>query len=324
MKYSLLVVMAFLFVFVGCYNEDDIHVTEGLEVSYSLPQGDHPYDTTIMNWYEQYGFYTLYIFENKDIYWANTNWEERLDEGGGGNLRGNPADPNYVGELIDILEQGLINVYPDSLITNYMPLKVLLCMDLWNVLQGGGYDWDLGEYVSYLDSTKIWAYEGWDYIAVNGGSETMRPISDEEKAELQAAVNSIFLQRLYEGSVLEIPEEFGEVSDYSTQGYYTAPTIFEYGFVRDNPLGNFSAGTEVMIEEDFESYIPLLARPLSWLEAEPGELYEYDVQYNQTLILKGVFNRDVNGLIRQKYNILMDMLEEKGIDIQQLQNPVFD
>ena len=79
-----------------------------------------------------------------------------------------------------------------------------------------------------------------------------------------------------------------------------------------------------MIEGDFESYIPLLARPLSWLEATPGDLYEYDVQYNETLILKGVFNRDENGLIRQKYNILMDMLAEKGIDIQQLQYPEFE
>ena len=330
MKYSLLIVMSFLFVFVGCYNEDDIHVTEGLEVSYTLPQGEHAYDETIVDWYEKYGFYTLYVFEDKDIYWANTGWEERFETGesGGGNLQGNPADPNYVGDMIDILQQGVIDVYPDSLLANYMPLKVLLCSDLWNVLPGGGYDWDLGEFVYYLDSTKIWAYEGWDYIAVNGGSETMRPVSDEEKAELQAAVNAIFLQRLYDEGVLEIPEEFGQVSDYSTEGYYRGDSypvdIFDLGFVMDNPLGNFAAGEEAMIEGDFESYIPLLARPLSWLEATPGDLYEYDVQYNETLILKGVFNRDENGLIRQKYNILMDMLAEKGIDIQQLQYPEFE
>lgn len=332
MKHSLLVAIGFLLVFAGCYNEDDIQVTEGLEVSYTLPQGDHPFDATIMNWYEQYGFYTLYIFEDKDIYWANTNWDERFDVGdsrGGGSLRGNPADPNYVEGQLDLFEEAFMSLYPDSLIDKYMPLKLLLCSDLWNVAQVfDRYDPELGM-IMKLDSTKLWAREGWDYIAINGGSAEMAPMTVEDKENFQAELNSIFIQRLYSEGVLEIPEAFGTVSDYSTQGYYTGtsiPSIFELGFVHDNPLGSFSSGFDVMVEADFEAYLPLLAKPMSWLTATPGPVYEYDATGYSILILKGVLHpdRDMNGLIRQKYDILMNMLEEKGIDIQRLQYPEFD
>ena len=331
MKYNLSIIIGILLVCAGFYKEDDIHVAEGLEVSYTLPQGDHAYDTTIMNWYEKYGFYTLYIFEDKDIYWANTNWDERVEGwSGGGNLQGHPADPDYVGELLNVIEQGFIDVYPDSLVAHYMPLKLLLCSDLWDVLSASTYDWTTGEYIELLDSTKLWARKGWDYIAVNGGSEAMRPTTVEDKLDLQAEINTIFLQRLYGNGVLEIPEEFETVSDYSTYGYYmatTVPNIFELGFVMDNPLGSFNSGLETMVSVDFEAYLPLLARSLAWLESEPGNaLYIYNIQYYATLVLKGVLHpkRDVNGLIRQKYEILMNMLAEKGIDVQQLQYPEFD
>ena len=313
----------------GCYDEDDIHVTEGLEVSYSLPQGDHEYDETIMAWYEQYGFYPLYIFENKDIYWANENWEERFEDGseGGGSLRGEPANPDYVGEQLAMVQQGFFDVYPDSLIAHYMPLKLLLCSELWNVTIGYNENFER-EYIY----NKLWAYEGWDYIAVNGGSVEMDTITAYSKGEFQAEVNALFLQRLYDAGVLEIPEAFGEVSNYNVQlaGYgstWIADSIFKEGFVTD-PVYPVSATVtlEQAIETDFEAFLPLLARPLSWLEATPGEPYEYDSMYNAILVLEGCMHRDrdVEGRIRQKYNILMNMLQEKGIDIQQLQYPEFD
>ena len=330
MKYYWLSLVCALALCAGCYEEDDIHVTEGLEVSYTLPQGDHPYDKTIMDWYEQYGFYSLYIFEDKDIYWANENWEERFEDGseGGGSLKGVPADPDYVGEQLEMVQTYFFDLYPDSLIAHYMPLKLLLCSELWNVTRG--YDQMTWEVTDIYN--KLWAYEGWDYIAVNGGSAEMNTITSYSKGEFQTEVNEVFLWRLYEEGVLEIPEAFGQISNYEVElaGYgnsMVADSIFKEGFLQD-PLYPVSSSLplESAIARDFESFLPLLARPMSWLEATPGEPYEYDNLFNAILVLKGCMHRDrdVNGLIRQKYNILMDMLEEKGIDIQQLQYPEFD
>lgn len=323
MRYYWLSIVCMLFLCAGCYEEDDIHVTEGLEVSYTLPQGDHPYDETIMDWYEKYGFYSLYIFEDKDIYWANTSWDERFEDGSGGSLQGKPGDPEYVGEQLELFQTAFMDVYPDSLIANYMPLKLLLCSELWDVANNSTYDWELGEFVTRLVYTKLWAYEGWDYIAINGGSQEMDTITAPYKSEFQSSVNGIFISRLYGEGVLEMPEEFAQVSNYDARGYLAGDTIFARGFIFDNPVSE-SATLESLIERDFEAYLSLLSQPMSWLEATPGPLYEYDYTGMAILILKGVFNRDKNGLIRQKYNILMDMLKEKGVDIQQLQYPVFD
>ena len=336
MRHYWLSVICALLLCAGCYEEDDIHVTEGLEVSYSLPQGDHPCDETIVDWYEQYGFYTLYIFEDKDIYWANENWEERFEDGfsGGGSLQGEPADPDYVDEQLTLFQPAFMDIYPDSLIAHYMPLKLLLCSELWKVDVNTSYDWNTGEYTTTYIYTGLWAYEGWDYIAISGGSQIMADtMTVRDKEEFQADLNEIFLRKLYAEGVLEIPEAFGEVSNYDGDPLYgygsdaVAMNIFAEGFVADPVYRGTQYTREELIEQDFEAYLSLLARSMSWLEATPPtSCYVYNYRWEAILLLDGVLNpaRDVNGLIRQKYNILMDMLEEKGIDIQQLQYPEFD
>lgn len=320
MKYFLVIACA-LFLCTGCYDEDDIHVTEGLEMAYTLPQGEHDYDALIMDWYEQYGFYPLYIFEDRDIYWANTSWDERFEDGSGGTLQGTPANPDYVGEQLEMFNTGFMEIYPDSLIEKYMPLKLLLCSELWNVNLTRMYDPAAGGIVDKLIYTKLWARQGWNYIAINGGSEEMDTITPLYKAEFQSEVNAIFISRLYEEGVLEMPEEFGQVSDY-TGSYLTGDTIFARGFLQDNPVP-ISSTLESMIESDFEAYLSLLSKPMSWLDTTPGPLYEYDYTGFARLVLKGVLQRDKNGLIRKKYGILMNMLKEKGIDIDRLQYPAF-
>ncbi|MDY4044130.1 MAG: hypothetical protein SOY65_10055 [Marinifilaceae bacterium] len=336
MKFYWLSVVYVLFFCWGCYEEDGIHVTEGLEVSYSLPQGDHMYDETIMSWFEQYGFYPLYIFEDKDIYWANENWEERFEDGssGGGSLKGTQADPNYVGEQLALFQTAFMEIYPDSLIAKYMPLKLLLCSELWNVSINSTYDWVLGEYITQFLYTGLWAHEGWDYIAINGGSQVMvDTMTVQDKEEFQAELNEIFLRRLYENGVLEIPKEFGEISNYDgdmLNGYGNdaiAKTIFAEGFVSDPVCRGAQYTREESIKLDFEAYLSLLAHSKNWLESTPpSSCYEMGYQYNYILLLNGVLHptRDVNGLIHQKYDILMNMLRDKGINVEQLQYPVFD
>lgn len=60
MRYLLTIILG-LFLWTGCNDDDETLVpsTEP-EFRYVLPQGNHDYDTKIVNWYEDCGF-TFYI-----------------------------------------------------------------------------------------------------------------------------------------------------------------------------------------------------------------------------------------------------------------------
>lgn len=320
MKYRYLFIMCAAFLWVGCNQEDDIEVKEGLEISYTLPQGDHDYDGEIVDWYEKFGFYTLYIYEKKDIYWANTGWEERLDsESQGGSLRAEAAEPDHVGKQLDLFKCAFMDLYPDSLIAQYMPLKVLLCSELWRTDWDIKWNWDTGEKIETLIFTKRWAYEGWDYVAINGGSQEIDTMGLVSKSEFQAAVNTIFLNRLNKKNGIEMSEEFISISDY-TPRYLGVDQAFVCGFIDRTPCGD---DVEAAKKDDFMAYLRLASMSIVQLEAIPDRRYDYD--YNNNVSLVGAFHatRDVNGLVRKKYEVMIKILKEMGIDTDQFQYPEF-
>ena len=69
MRYLLTIILG-LFLWTGCNDDDETLVpsTEP-EFRYVLPQGHHDYDTKIVNWYEDCGFYILYKYEDKDVFY---------------------------------------------------------------------------------------------------------------------------------------------------------------------------------------------------------------------------------------------------------------
>lgn len=337
MKYSFLFVICALFLWTGCNDEDDIKVSEGLEISFTLPQGDHDYDDDIVAWYDKYGFYTLYIYEPKDIYWANTSWEERFEEDGksGGKLRAKMAEEEYVGDQLKVFEHFFLDVYPDSLLTRYMPLKVLSCAELWTTRWKVEYNWELGERVRTLLYDTIWAYEGWDYIAMNGATSEMNMKDAASQMRLSYEMNTIFLKKLYKAGKFEMTEEFASVSDYSGTDYLRGPLdqgpveqpwqkgCLPRGFLADNPLG--SGSVEANQERDFEEYLNIVAMPLKMLEGTPDTRFDegyYPDNYEPTKwSVVGALNatRDVNGLVRKKYEAFIKILKAQGIDTDKLQ-----
>ena len=96
----------------GCNEEDDIVPRTENEVFYQLPQGDHDYDDKIVDYYNKYGFYILYEFEKKDLYWNNTGWTEYLmgnedfyyTSEAAGYMLGEPADQDYAGRVLEMCE----------------------------------------------------------------------------------------------------------------------------------------------------------------------------------------------------------------------------
>ena len=324
MKYRFLFALCVCFLWIGCDKDDDIKVSEGLEMSYTLPQGTHDYDDDIVAWYEKYGFYTLYLYGNKDIYWANTAWEERFEEVGkygGGSLKAKAANEDYVGKQLELFEYSFLNVYPDSLLAHYMPLKVLCCSELFLTNWAHNYDWETGNWERKLVYDKTWAYEGWDYIAINGGSKEMDTLGNVSKMYFSAGVNTFFIKRLYKVGKIKMTEEFANVSDY-TYEYLLAGATFARGFIVNDPLHGSMINDQ---KADFESYMDLVGIPLGLLETVPDTRYDDDMDYENNIYKKmsliGALHetRDVNGLVRRKYEAVIKILKELGIDTDKLQ-----
>ena len=105
----------------------------------------------------------MYKFEGKDLYWSNTTWDEFDTHFGTGNLLGQIGDTLYVGTALDLFQEFFLDCYPDDMLTENMPLRVLLNSELYYCYSQTKYvD---GEWVTTKHYDPIWAYSGWDNVS---------------------------------------------------------------------------------------------------------------------------------------------------------------
>ena len=297
----------------GCYKKEDaLSPSNDPEDLISLPQGDHDYDDVIMDWFDNYGFTALYIFEDTDIYWANESWlqgdHEIVDIKGGTEI-GEPGDDEYVGDLCDMFSKLFLNHYPENLLTEGMPLRVLMCSKLWSL----EYDRWYGVY----NATKIWIYEGWDNIAINGASSYIRDsLTRQDQLDFSHDLNAYYLVRMNEEGLFPIPEEFYEVSEYNSS-YFYGTELFETGYLVQEEYAVLNSEKDYM-KADLQAYLSLASYSLDYLEN--GELEEIDY-YDGEPSLSGVFRRPEGVKVKEKYEILMKALKDAGIKIEGIQNP---
>ena len=307
---SVVFLICSVWLLIGCQDDEDpIIPREAGEKSYQLPQGNHDYDPTIVEWYNKYHFYVLYRFEKKDVYWNNTVWTEGFNELHSGELLAAPADERYVGSQLEVLQNSLIDIYPDSLL-ECMPLKILLCSELWKTKYT--YHYPEG---NVRDSSALLVCKGFDFFALNGGGEKTGLPDETTDLQYLKELNILFLQHLQSKDKIGMPESFGEVSDYTWVMYMDAATAFSKGFINPYVLDK---DKKVSQEQDFVQYLELITLPLPLLESEPDKSGDYSIKPS----LIGALNpkRDVNGLVRRKYNILIQYLKEKGVKVERLQH----
>ncbi len=306
-------ILCAIFLYTGCYDEDALSPSNDPEDLVSLPQGDHDYDDIIMDWFDKYGFTAMYIFEDTDIYWGNESWlqgdHEIVDIRGGTEI-GKPGDEVYVGDLCDMFDKLFLSHYPDNLLMEGMPLRIFLCSSLFNYEYGG---WDVG----YIKK-KIWIYEGWDNIAVNGASSYIRDsLTRQDQLDFSHDLNSYFLVKAAEFGLLSIPEEFYEESKYDAKESLYGLKLFENGYLKQEESAVRQSKKEYM-KADLQAHLNLLSYSLDYLEN--GKLEEID-SYDAEPSLSGIFKRPEAAKIKKKYEILVKTLKDTGIKIGDIQNP---
>lgn len=280
---------------VGCYEEEPLTPTEGLEFRYTVPQGNHDYDVKIVDWYEKNGFYILYKFDPKDIYFNVSYWTGPMYDSLRGDWKGNiaaaVAEEEYVGKQLKFVEDIFLNFYSDTILNTWMPMKLLLCSQL-----------------KKPNGTKsIEMVGGLDFIAVDYGSAEIEDLLADETRILQFKndLHYLFFDRLIEQKKLVAPEEFMMVSEYGKRA--EQKNMFSLGFL--------DSGTEIKVETDLRNYIKAIT------SFSYDELTAETEDGDYTMI--GILNpkKDVNGLIRKKYDALIHYFQNTlHMDLQAIGN----
>ena len=283
---------------VSCDNEDNLSPTETPEIGYVVPQGDHDYDQKIVDWSERCNSFILYKFKMKELYWAVNQWIESVEDSKSslypytaGLLAAN-ADENYVGQQLDLLEKSFLNFYRDTMLMRCLPMKLLLCSQL---------DWRTAD--NKVTTRNM--YNSYDCMAFNWGNETVLTMIPEQKKAFKVDVNLAFLKRVLANGKLSVCVDFYSLVAYTPT--ITNQNMYSRGFV--------VRGTK--LENDADNFIEaIISTTYENLTAEyPANNYTFNGILHPT--------KDVNGLVRARYDILVDHMKTAyGIDLQAIGDTV--
>ena len=299
----------------ACYNEDDL-TPSGIESRYMVPQGNHDYDATIVDFYEKYGSCLLYKFTDKDTYWTPSEWMNgALGEEGKDGYIVSPADEAYVGEQLELLQDTWFSSYSDEFLSAFLPVKIMLCSSIDSVCMTWVFE---PEFMTIYTSKKVGAWYNYDNICVSYGSEEVTQMTEADVAAFRSKVNRIFIESMKGREVTVPTKEFEEMSDYNVDniGYMSPPELWALGV----PIAR---SYNVSVENDWEAFMLMMVNyPESFLTREPVFNSEWDTtEANWDGILNPV--KDVNGLLKARYDYVRNyFIENYNMDLQSVGNKV--
>lgn len=292
----LIFALGVLFMLIACDDESALRPSdkpENVYGGYMLPQGNHEYDTRIVNYFEKYNTVILYKFNEKEFWWnltSDVRWKydsvtNKTKEG----YEMVSADTLYVGEQLVLIQDKFFTYFPDEFLNQNLPLKTLL-------VGGLKYVKDLSRYPTEADWSLVNVYSGYDYLCVNWANKDVKNMTPAQINQFKSDMCYTFLKRLFDAQIMPYSLEFVGVSNYSQS--INQSTKYQYGFL-DHMNKTMNA--------DWLNYIRMcIENPYEKLIAEGGYLHS------------GI---DTRGLIKKKYNIMIEHFKNTyNIDLQAIGN----
>ncbi|MDR1414325.1 MAG: hypothetical protein LBI96_00810 [Odoribacteraceae bacterium] len=291
---------------VACEREETLtpSAPENIYGDPTLPQGDHPYDATILDWFAKYNTLFLYKYVPHDLYFNATRWlggtydPVRDTTFAGFNAQNHtgyfdvPADERYVGEQLSLIREVLLDFYPEAYLKQCLPKKIFLLDSIyWSTSKKG-------KPLVNLCQT----FTGGDFIAISWGAARVQTITTAEKALLRDSLNGAFISVAINRGGATRPAAFEAISNYSD------PNIF----TRYNELGILDPWVRDAAA-DWRFFLKtIVSTSRQTLNAAAGTKNFLHPSF------------DVNGLVRRKYDVVIDyFMQEHGIDLQAIGDAEF-
>jgi hypothetical protein len=301
---ALLLLTTGLFV-TGCKKEGALTASEE-EQGYTLPQGYHSYDTTILDLYNKYSGYFLYKFIDKDTYWTPTGWKNAFPNASGVWQAGylvTTADTNYISQQLALIKKLWFSWYPDKFLVTFLPAKVMLCASVDSIYT----NFLVTPFVKTTKSVGAWF--NYDNICINYGNAGVTTMTSKDSMAFAAKCNLIFIQSIYGRNMTPVTNDFTSVANYSitlsSQAAAYAQGIITYYVNTRSPQLDWNTYLEAMVSRS------------------ETNLNKSTVNTDRTSM--GLLNatKDTNGKIRQRYNIIRNyFISNYGVDLQAIGNAV--
>ena len=276
--------------YMACAEDKEIGEIAPLSPVYTLPQGKSPADDRIVELHSQYGTYILYEYSQLDfVYGFSTSYSYLYTL----------PDPQYVGDMLDLLEKIWFQYYPQEFHKKYMPYKILLADSL--ILQQSGQ-----LKLKYLNT-------GENVMAIGYCSDTLRKMSAATKLAFKNELHKQ-LWNIWTYSSMEFPDEFFKVSDYSSpaskdntsENYARAR-----GFIKNLSTVFNSEWSTASYLTDLKDYLKTdLYTFMLAMTTRTSEAWATDIAYP---------------LVKKKYDILQEyFLEKYNINLKQIGDATYE
>lgn len=274
----------------SCYK--DPRLTPGTaSVLYDLPQGNHPYDTAIVNFYNTYGSFILYKWTAADFLYGLTG------QAFGGEIIAYPADTNYVAQGMSFLHANLLDLYPAAFLKQTMPWRILLGSQIDSILiTTSDSAWAPPNRDTILN-IHITSVSGFRQITFCQVDSALPGLSAARAAQARGWLNSAWWQQAIGNKVLERPDTFDTVTDYNN--------LNQFNNLAEGVLVYHTNGTLNTAASDFVDYIQMIT----------------STNYQQIDSTWFSPQTDTQGRIKEKYNIIVQYyLSKYGVDLQAIGN----
>lgn len=338
----------------SCWNEPEITPsTEPEALQYALPQGDHDYDTRIVEFFGRTGTTLVYKFNESDLFFTGST--PRVHNGEIGPRHGYESDTDplkrdsvyqsgwqfaaadqaYVGGQLDMMERLCFDFYPDSLLHKILPPTVYL-VDAYTRIEGSLYNGLNGAPLI----TRYRYLQGPGYAVISYAGADIDAMTTEDHRNFTKSLNFNMIKAATDAGVFSRAEEFGTITTYTAAGmgannnapnynrnnagilgmsYYPGnasnrPTL-------DAPVAITATASPSPAVVDWDSYVAWI---VSTTEAERTET---PPSGNLPATFYGFLHPslDKSGKIRRKYDIVVKhMLDNYGIDLVAIGNATLD
>ena len=292
----------------GCKKEGALTASEDNQ-GYTLPQGNHSYDTAILDLYNKFGTYFLYKFTDKDTYWTPTGWKNAIQTATGTWNTGyevTQANENYISRQLGLINKGWFSFYNDQFLLKFLPAKIMLCGSVDSIYTNYIFT---PTYQAVKAVKSVGAWYNYDNICINYGSAGVTTMTSKDSIAFAAKSNLLFIQSIYGRNLTPVTNDFTSVANYnvtlSNQAAAYAQGIITNYINSRSPQIDWNAYLEAMVSRS------------------EANLNKSTANTDQTSL--GMLNatKDTNGKIRQRYNIVRNyFISMYGVDLQAIGNAV--
>jgi len=298
----------------GCTKEEGELEPSGIEVGYTVPQGNHDFDATIVNYFNRFESYLLYDFTEKDAYWTPTAWKNGYpstdDQNGRAGMEITMPDLDYIAPQLDLLDKTWFSLYPDNFLKEYLPRLILLCDDVRY------YNINYWVWPWTYEASSIYAISNYQNICVSYANVGVETMTAADTLAFASAVNNAFLSSMISRDKLEPTDEFISSANYTNaKSLYTNSASWAYGI--------FQPYYEASATNDWENFVRMMmVCSEDYLNREVSYVNDYDYSSSAW---EGLFTslKDTNGLLKQRYTIVRNyFIDNYGFDLQEVGNKV--